>query len=135
MDNKLALKNIPFSKFIPAIVWFFLVLILIVLPQQDIPEVDDLYHKIYIDKWIHAGIFGILAFLFMWPFLKSASDSNKKVFLIIAVLASIWGYLTECIQIFVPGRSYDLLDWFADSLGVLIALLFTLRKISKPLSS
>jgi ABC-type Co2+ transport system permease subunit len=129
------LKNIPFSKFIPGIIWFFLVLILIALPQQNIPEVDDWYHQIYIDKWIHAGIFGVLAFLFMWPFLKSASDSNKKVFFIIALLASIWGYLTECIQIFVPGRSYDLLDWLADSTGVLIVLLFILRKISKPHSS
>ena len=129
------MKNIPFSKFIPGIIWFFLVLILIALPQQNIPEVDDWYHQIYIDKWIHAGIFGVLAFLFMWPFLKSASDSNKKVFFIIALLASIWGYLTECIQIFVPGRSYDLLDWLADSTGVLIVLLFILRKISKPHSS
>jgi VanZ family protein len=129
------LKNIPFSKIIPGIIWFFLVLILIALPQQNIPEVDDWYHQIYIDKWIHAGIFGVLAFLFMWPFLKSASDSNKKVFFIIALLASIWGYLTECIQIFVPGRSYDLLDWLADSTGVLIVLLFILRKISKPHSS
>ena len=129
------MKNIPFSKIIPGIIWFFLVLILIALPQQNIPEVDDWYHQIYIDKWIHAGIFGVLAFLFMWPFLKSASDSNKKVFFIIALLASIWGYLTECIQIFVPGRSYDLLDWLADSTGVLIVLLFILRKISKPHSS
>jgi VanZ family protein len=129
------LKNIPFSKFIPGIIWFFLVLILIALPQQDIPEVDNWYHQIYIDKWVHAGIFGVLTILFMWPFYKSATDSNKKVFFIIAVLASIWGYLTECIQLFVPGRSYDLLDWFADSLGVLIALLFTLRKMSKPPSS
>ncbi len=80
-------------------------------------------------------MFGVLALLFMWPFYKSATDSNKKVYIIIAVLGFIWGYATECIQIFVPGRSYDLLDWFADSLGVLIALLFILRKINNPRSS
>lgn len=129
------MKRIPFSKFIPGIIWFLLVFILIALPQQDIPEVDNWYHQIYIDKWIHAGIFGVLALLFMWPFYKSATDSNKKVYIIIAVLGSIWGYVTECIQIIVPGRSYDLLDWFADSLGVLIALLFILRKINNHRSS
>ena len=129
------MKNIPFSKFIPGIVWFLLVLVLIALPQQDIPQVDDWYHKIYIDKWIHAGMFGMLALLFMWPFWKKASVSTNQVFFIIAALTSIWGYLTECIQLFVPGRSYDLLDWLADSLGVLIALLFTLRKINQPPSS
>mgnify|MGYP003332879846 CR=1 FL=1 len=49
-----------------------MVLILIVLPQKDIPEVDDWYHRIYIDKWVHAGKQEIIIF-------KINNKFNSKV--------------------------------------------------------
>ena len=124
------MKTIPISKFVPGCIWFLMVLILIVLPQKDIPEVDEWYHRIYIDKWVHAFMFGVLAFGFMWPFYRYQKNANslKRILIIIAISASVWGYFTECIQLFVPGRSYDLMDWAADSFGILIALLFFLKK-------
>ena len=75
-------------------------------------------------------MFGVLAFGFMWPFYRYQKNaaSLKRILIIIAISASVWGYITECIQLFVPGRSYDLIDWAADSFGVLIALLFFLKK-------
>jgi VanZ family protein len=39
----------------------------------------------------------------------------------------VWGIFTEIIQLYVPGRSFDLLDWAADSLGALLALLLAKR--------
>ena len=116
------------KKFIPGIAWFFLVLVLICLPGSDLPTVDDWFSKIYFDKWVHVGLFAILAFLFMRPFLKSGLPIKEKwnYIIKIAIATSVWGLTTEIIQkFFVPGRSFDMGDWSADSLGALIALLFS----------
>jgi VanZ family protein len=115
-------------KFIPGIAWFFLVLVLLCLPGSDLPKVDDWLGKIYFDKWVHTGLFSILAFLFMLPFLRSALPLKQKWAYVIkiAIATSLWGLTSEFIQkFFVPGRSFDLLDWSADSLGALLALVFS----------
>ena len=116
------------KKFIPGIVWFILVLVLLCLPGSDLPKVEDWLNKIYFDKWVHIGLFAVLAFLFMWPFLKSSIDPREKwLFLVkISIAASVWGLTTEFIQRFyIPGRSFDLFDWAADSFGALLALIFS----------
>jgi hypothetical protein len=121
------LNRIPFKKFIPAILWFLLVLFLICLPGQELPELDGWsawLEKIHFDKWIHAGMFGTMMMLFAFPF-RSADlheEKKKSIYLFIAVLTSIWGLATECIQLYIPFRSFDLLDWAADSFGTIIAL-------------
>ena len=121
------LNSIPFKKFIPAILWFLLVLFLICLPGQEFPEIDGWsawMEKIHFDKWIHAGMFGTMMILFAFPF-RSADlheEKKKSIYLLIAVLTSIWGLATECIQLYIPFRSFDLLDWAADSFGTIIAL-------------
>ncbi len=116
---------IPYKKFIPGIAWFFLVLILICLPGDDLPKADDWMSAIFFDKWVHAGLFSILAFLFMMPFCKSnLTHKNKWVIIIkIAIAIIVWALTTEFIQkFFIPGRSFDLWDWVADAVGVLLAL-------------
>ena len=128
--NKLSSSavRIEGKKFIPGIAWFFLVLVLICLPGLELPTVNDWLGKIYFDKWIHVGLFTILAFLFMLPILKSKLPETEKWSYVIkiAIATSIWGLTTEIIQkFFVPGRSFDIFDWSADSLGALIALLFS----------
>ena len=123
------------KKFIPGIAWFFLVLLLLCLPGSNLPNVDDWLNAIYFDKWIHVGLFAVLAFLFMWPFIKSALPVKDKWLYVIriAIAGSVWGLTTECIQkYFVPGRSFDLFDWAADSLGVLIALIYCRIRFFRP---
>ncbi len=113
------------KKFLPGIAWFFLVLILICLPGYDLPKVGDWMSTVYFDKWVHVGMFSVLAFLFMMPFCRSGIPRiNKWSFIIkIAISVSIWGLTTELIQkFFIPGRSFDLLDWAADSVGVVLAV-------------
>jgi len=125
---------INLKKFLPGIAWFFLVLILICLPGDDLPKVGDWMSAIYFDKWVHVGMFSVLAFLFMLPFCKSdMTRINKWSFIIkIAISISIWGLTTEFIQkFFIPGRSFDLLDWAADSVGVIIAVVVCRRLFLK----
>ena len=81
---------------------------------------------IFFDKWIHAGLFAVLAFLFMMPVCKNnLSKKEKWSFVIkIALAFCVWGITTEFIQkFFIPGRAFDLWDWAADCLGVILALI------------
>ena len=128
-----SMMGISLKKFIPGVAWFFIVLILICLPKDDIPEISGWWawlNYIYFDKWIHVGIFGILAFMFMMPFGRADLHTKTKLrsFILVASLVSLWGLSTEFIQLFVPGRSFDLKDWAADSLGALLSILLS-RKI------
>lgn len=119
------MKEIPISKFLPGIVWFIIVLVLMCTPGNDLPEIDTWFQKLFIDKWIHIAAFGLLAYLFMIPLKKSTLDTHEKwqYFLRIALAASVWGLAIEFIQkYYIPNRSFDLLDWAADSLGALLAL-------------
>lgn len=122
--NQAPTGKIAFKKFIPGIAWFFLVMVLICLPGNDLPTVDDWLSLIYFDKWVHAGLFGMLTMLFIYPFLKA--PGNRWLMAIrIAIAVSLWGLTTEFIQnFFVPGRNFDMLDWASDSFGALVGLLF-----------
>ncbi|MEI8058792.1 MAG: VanZ family protein [Ferruginibacter sp.] len=126
VNNHSTFWGIARKKFIPGIAWFLLVLILICTPGEDLPKVDNWLIEIDFDKFIHVGIFGVLAFLFMHPFSKSSLPNKQKwqYCIKIAIATCIWGYATELLQkYFIPGRSYDLMDWVSDSVGGLVALL------------
>jgi len=120
-------KKIPLKKFIPGIAWFFVVLVLMCLPGKDLPPTDWL-HIDYVDKWLHISVFGLLVFLFCLPFYKSVfnKEERRMYFIKIALAASVWGLAIEFIQkYFIPGRSFDLLDWAADSVGATLSLLIS----------
>lgn len=76
-------------------------------------------------------MFGIMGLLFILPFFKSEWPAEKKVrmFVLITILVSAWGFITECIQLYVPGRDFDLLDWGADSLGAFIVFFWLKRRM------
>lgn len=122
---------IPFKKFIPGIAWFFFLLIMICLPGEDLPKADDWMSAIMFDKWVHVGLFSLLALFFMQPFIGTSLSKQKQIHAIlkIAVSVSIWGLTSEFIQkYFIPGRSFDLLDWAADSAGALLAFWVCLKR-------
>ncbi|MBK7884558.1 MAG: VanZ family protein [Chitinophagaceae bacterium] len=125
------MKNIFFKKFLPGIAWFFVVLILLCIPSRGLPKADTWFNHIYLDKWVHAGLFGVLSFLWMHPIVKSGLSKTKKhiTIIIVAITSSIWGLATEYIQkYYIPGREFDWLDWAADSVGILLALIIVIKK-------
>ncbi len=127
------MEKVSFRKLLPGIAWFFIILVLTCLPGSDLPKMRWL-NKIYFDKWVHLGMFSILVFLFSFPFFKSHLLLGKKInyFLWIAITASLWGLAIEFIQkYFVVGRSFDLLDWAADSLGAFISFVYCRSRIEK----
>ncbi len=126
-----SINKIAFKKFIPGITWFIIIFVLVTFPGNDIPKISFL-DEISFDKLVHIGMFGILTILFCWPFYKSQIAIKKKIkyFIIIAILTSAWGYGTELIQKFwiEIGRSYDLYDWAADSIGAIAGYIFSRKK-------
>lgn len=119
------------KNFIPGIAWFFVVLIVICIPGKNLPSANWL-SSIYFDKWIHAGMFAVLTYMFCWPFFISeiSYKSRKNIFIKIALAIIVWGLTTEFIQkFFISGRNFSLFDWLADSLGVLLAFWYCKKNI------
>ncbi len=73
------------------------------------------------DKGVHAVEYGVLGFLLAHACLRTFRDRASARVAMFAVLSGVlWGVLDEIHQAFVPGRSADLLDLVADSVGVAI---------------
>jgi hypothetical protein len=128
--------GIRFKHFIPGILWFFLILILICLPQSKVPDIEIWWIElIKPDKFIHAAMFGIQQLLLILPYKmnKAASDTIRRKVLFFGILVVLWGLTTELIQLQIPGRSFEWMDWLADSVGVILVVLYFFRKEKKNL--
>lgn len=72
------------------------------------------------DKLAHFLVFGLLATAILrTPWLKRL---RLRDLLAAALIASAYGACDEFRQSFTPGRSVELADWFADSLGAMVAV-------------
>ncbi|MCO6498683.1 MAG: VanZ family protein [Chitinophagaceae bacterium] len=124
--------RIPFKGFLPAIIWFIILCFLFYLPGKEVPSIGWM-ERLHVDKAVHFFLFAVLVFLVFKPLLFSdATVSFKNKWLvIIAAAAVIYGIVTEFIQLyFIPGRSFDIWDWVADSCGVIITV-YLVRKFLK----
>ena len=117
-------KEIKYKSLLPGITWFFIVDVLTLMPGKDVPEVDFLNGIPQFDKLVHAGLFSGLVFLFCLPLIKYPISHRQKIyhFIRIALATITWGITVEFLQkYYIPGRDFDLLDWAADTVGVVIA--------------
>ena len=95
---------------LPAAAWAGLIYWLSSLPTVPAPEVP------YIDKVAHFGAYGVLGAL-----LAFAAHRSRVPLAAAVVLGVLYGASDEIHQMYVPGRSADVLDWCADAAGVLAA--------------
>jgi VanZ family protein len=111
-----------FISFVPAIFWFIVTIVLMTLPASDIPS-SSFLDEIYIDKWVHIGMFSILVFLTSFPFYKKRYSSS--VYFKITLAAIVYGVAMEFVQrYFTEGRSFDVWDMVADAAGAFIGFIF-----------
>ena len=76
------------------------------------------------DKGVHATEYGVLGFLVAHACLRTFPHHGRARVAAVAILAGVlWGTLDEIHQAFVPGRSADVLDLLADSVGVTLGTL------------
>jgi hypothetical protein len=119
-----------FNSFLPAIIWWLIVLGIMCTPGKDFPSLGSWTELISLDKLIHIAFFGLMAYLFMRPVAvrNIPTHRKKKIFIGIAIGCSVWGLLIEFIQHFwIPGRSMDMYDFLADSVGCCVAYLYSNR--------
>lgn len=116
-----------FRSYLPAITWFVFITVLFLLPGQDLPD-EDWFHKVYLDKWVHSGFFCALMVLMFVP-LYTRGKLLKKNVNILSAAAILYGVLIEFIQLlWIPNRSFDVLDMCFDALGVAIAWWWVRKK-------
>jgi VanZ family protein len=127
------MNRINFVRFLPGIAWFLIVMVLLFAPGNQLPS-NKWLGDIQLDKLVHAGEFGLAALIFMIPVGLSKMEKREKLlyFARIALAISIWGLASEFIQKYwAIGRNFDLIDWLADSIGALIAYLYSQKKYIK----
>jgi len=100
-------------------VWIIIVLFLIAWPFPDIPEAAKFD---YSDKIVHMILFGVVAFLANGSVL--ARGYGRKTSAIIGfITGSAYAGLAEIIQLFAPGRNCSIYDFYAGTIGAIIALM------------
>jgi multisubunit Na+/H+ antiporter MnhB subunit len=126
------LRKIKPSLF-PAIAWFAISVILLILPGTAFPT-EDWLDKIWFDKWVHIGMFAILVTLFCWAMLrkKEPSIALKNTFIIIGISGFAYGIGMEFVQkYFIPYRSFDVGDIIADGIGSTAGVIYSLGRYIK----
>ena len=87
------------------------------------------------DKWVHIGLFSMLAFLFcLWLSRQDQlAEKKKKYFFYTGLLSLAYGIIMEFVQeSFIPNRSFDYGDIVADGVGAAGGVIFCyLRYIKK----
>ena len=97
-----------FRRYLPAALWALLIWYLTSIPQLKVVEQSWLQSLIMMSG--HFIFFGIQAVLL--PIGRGWS----------VITTSLYGLGIEFHQLYVPGRSFDLVDWFLDTLGAIVFL-------------
>jgi VanZ family protein len=117
-------------KYLRPILWAFFIALLCGMPGKDIPQISWL-EWISFDKWVHAGMFFILNFLFFKSYLqqKQSRENLQNSILYFAIACILYGGILELLQglIFID-RSADMSDFAANSFGVILSVLFLKKR-------
>lgn len=107
-------KGQPLSMKVLAIIVSVLIIIAVLIPGSNIPEVGFTG----VDKFVHIVMFSSWAIAIRYDF------PSVKPWLVF-VLGLGFSLFTEILQLFVEGRSFDLYDMVADGIGLLLGLILT----------
>ena len=115
---------------LPLIIYWIILFILTSLPSTMAIATD------INDKLNHFGAYGLLSVLLYlnMHFQEKIKILSRFPAAFTVLIASVYGFLDEIHQMFVPGRSAEFLDWLADFLGSVTAVLITgyiLRKFNQ----
>ncbi|MCE5200141.1 MAG: VanZ family protein [Armatimonadota bacterium] len=108
----------------PAVLWMGFIFFL--SSQSTLPEIPGVGSIDWGDKIEHAITYAILGVL-IWRAL--GKRSKRRLVVLTILMGTVYGLSDEVHQLFVPGRSFDLLDLTADALGSAVSaiILITLK--------
>lgn len=105
------------NKYKFTLIAIILILIAVLMPADDVPSVGIPN----IDKLVHAGMFGFLTLCFYGEYFWN----NKKLPTIIFpwALIELFAIITELLQYLAEGRSCDIKDFLADTIGIVVIII------------
>jgi VanZ family protein len=119
--------------FIPAFIWLIISVVLLTLPGTAFPQ-ENWLDKIWMDKWIHVGMFAIMALLICWAISKAgvAIEKRRYCFILTGLICLGYGIIMEFVQLwFVAHRSFDIGDIIADGAGSFIGVWYSMKRYIK----
>ncbi|HMN32407.1 MAG: VanZ family protein [Chitinophagaceae bacterium] len=107
-----------------AILWTILIIIGCSVPGSDIPKLNLIAH---FDKLVHFTFF--FAFFILWYLYF---HHIKHIIILLILISASFGFLIEWYQLhFVAGRSFDVWDGIADTIGAIFGSLFIVLFMKK----
>jgi VanZ family protein len=103
-------------RWAPVVLWLAVQLLLTSLPGNDLPDVRLPLH---FDWVVHAGMYGTQGVLLARACMMGMLFSERpmqRVLMLVAALSAL-GALDELHQLFIPGRSAEVMDWVMDTIG------------------
>lgn len=106
------------------VIWALVILVLCAFPGKDIPHISFL-ELLAFDKWVHAGIFFVLAVLLMrgMKFTQVRAAHITSVLFALAICIPYGGLLEIMQGTLFKDRSADLYDFIANSFGAVCGVL------------
>ena len=117
-----------FKYYRNALIWAFLIFILCTIPSSGFPKFN-LSSIIGIDKIVHAFFYFILYILLWFGLRKKNRDNNidnlNKGWYWCALVCFVFGATIEILQGVFFSRGTDILDVYANSFGIFMAVAIT----------
>ena len=106
-------RKYPFSLFCILLIW-----VLSLAPYFPETPLDDV---VFIDKWTHLVMYGGTCTVIWWEYLRHHDILNRSKLLFTLVGMILLGGVMELLQAYcTTTRSGEWLDFWADSIGVLL---------------
>jgi VanZ family protein len=127
--SKPVVPSIRWKYFLPSVIWAVIILVLLIIPDKDIPELSLFSFIPFFDKWVHGALFAILTFLVIFSFRKQSHSCRVYSYSIaFSILTGfVYGGFTELIQMLAGGgRHAEIFDWLADLAGSIAGIVIYL---------
>lgn len=102
----------------PTIFWAILIFVLSSISSLSSPDLGISLQ----DKWTHMIEFAIFGLLLQRSFVRVYGNRFPSYF-VAFIIGVIYGGLDEIHQSFVEGREADIIDFYADTIGIFVALI------------
>ncbi len=102
------------------------IIVLSVIPTVTLPS----QQITFLDKIAHFLQYLVLALVYLW-YRREKGDSEKLIIRNLSVLAVIFSFGTEVLQLFIPGREFCIYDIVANLLGFFIVIIYLIVRPNK----
>jgi VanZ family protein len=118
---KLIILLRPFAKYL-LIIWALAILIVSSTPDIPTLKIHTAKSEFRLDYLIHTIEYGVLTFLTFLTFAGGDFLKGIKRKQLITVCLIVFAFADEFHQKFVPGRTYNLIDFLSNVIGIALAV-------------